>query len=72
MNANATFQEVMAEYNTLGSMFKKIIRNVASDSLLEMGAQEIGSSDVNHQIVVLYRIHGDFDAIFRHGLEMCR
>jgi len=67
-----TFEEVMGEYKTLGDMMQRIVRKVASMELQEWGVEEIGSSDVNHQIVSLYNSYGGFDEIVRHGLDLVR
>jgi len=67
-----TFQEVMSEFKTLGTMMQHMVRNTAKLELKEWGAEEIGSSDVNHQIVSLYNSYGGFDEIIRHGLELAR
>jgi len=67
-----TFEEVMAEFKTLGTMMQHMVRNTAKLELKEWGAPEIGSSDVNHQIVSLYNSYGGFDEIIRHGLELAR
>jgi hypothetical protein len=67
-----TFEEVMAEFKTLGEMMQRMVRNVASMELQEWGAEEIGSSDINHQIVSLYNSYEGFDNIIRHGLDLVR
>ena len=67
-----TFEEIMAEYKTLGSMMQQMVRKTACLELKEWGVEEIGSSDVNCQIVDLYNSYGGFDEIVRHGLELVR
>ena len=63
---------IMSEYKELGDMMKKMVRNVAVMSLKESGFEEIGSSDVNCEIVNLYNTYGGFDEVVRHGLELVR
>ena len=72
MKNKKTFEEVMAEYKTLGDMMQRMVRKTASMELREWGVEEIGSSDINCQIVDLYNSYGGFDEIVRHGLELVR
>ena len=72
MKNRKTFEEVMAEYKELGPFMKQGIRNTAVMELKEWGAPEIGSSDINHQIVSLYNSYGGFDEVLLHGLELVR
>lgn len=65
-----TFEEVMNEYKALSPMMQQMVRKTAVMELLEFGFEEIGSSDVNCQIVDLYNIYGSFDDTIRHGLEL--
>jgi len=67
-----TFEEVMTEFKALDAGIAGLVRNTAKLELREWGAPEIGSSDVNHQIVSLYNSYGSFDEVIRHGLELCR
>ena len=67
-----TFEEVMAEYKELCPFMQQGIRNTAVMELKEWGVEEIGSSDVNHQIVSLYNSYGGFDEILMHGLDLVR
>lgn len=62
----------MAEYRTLGAFMQQGIRNTAVMELKNWGVEEIGSSDVNCQIVDLYNSYGGFDEVLLHGLEMIR
>jgi hypothetical protein len=67
-----TFEEIMGEFKTLGDMMQRMVRKTASMELQEWGVEEIGSSDVNGQIVDLYNSYGGFDEIVRHGLDLVR
>jgi len=67
-----TFEEVMAEFKTLETGMQSLVRNTAKLSLKEQGAPEIGSSDVNCEIVGLYNCCEGFDNVVRYGLELCR
>ena len=72
MKNKKSFEEVMTEYKTLGDMFQRMVRKTASLELKEWGVEEIGSSDINCQIVDLYNAYGSFDEIVRHGLDLVR
>ena len=67
-----TFEEVMNEYKALEKGMQQMVRNTAVMELQEFGFEEIGSSDVNCQVVDLYNSYGGFDEIVRHGLELVR
>jgi hypothetical protein len=72
MKNKKTFEEIMGEYKTLGDMMQRMVRKTASMELQEWGVEEIGSSDINCQIVDLYNSYGGFDEIVRHGLDLVR
>jgi hypothetical protein len=72
MKNKKTFEAVMEEYKQLGDMFKQMVRKTAILELKEWGVEEIGSSDVNCQIVDLYNSYEGFDNIIRHGLDLVR
>jgi len=72
MKIRKTFEEVMTEYKELGPFMKQGIRNTAVMELKEWNVEEIGSSDINHQIVSLYNSYGGFDEVLLHGLELVR
>jgi len=72
MKNKKSFEAVMEEYKALGDMFKQMVRKTAILELKEWGVEEIGSSDVNCQIVDLYNSYEGFDNIIRHGLDLVR
>ena len=72
MKNKKTFEEVMTEYRALEPMMKQMVRNTAVMELQSWGVEEIGSSDVNCQIVDLTNSYGGFDSVIRHGLELIR
>jgi len=72
MKNKNTFEEIMGEFKTLSPFMQNMVRNTAKLELKEWGVEEIGSSDVNCQIVSLYNSYGGFDEIVRHGLELVR
>ena len=72
MKNKKTFEEVMTEYKALEKGMQQMVRNTAVMELKEWGVEEIGSSDVNCQIVDLYNSYEGFDNIVRHGLELVR
>jgi hypothetical protein len=62
----------MSEYKTLEKGFQQMVRNTAVMELKQWDFEEIGSSDVNCQIVDLYNSYGSFDDIIKYGLELVR
>ena len=58
-----SFEEVMAKFMKLDTVERLTLRHAASKSLVDGGAEEVGSSDINHEIVRLYRQVGNFDDI---------
>ena len=72
MKNKKTFEEVMTEFKSLGDMMQRMVRKTATLELREWGVEEIGSSDVNCQIVDLYNSYGGFDEVVRHGLDLVR
>ena len=62
----------MTEYKAMSPVMQQLVRKTAVMELQEWGFEEIGSSDVNCQIVDLYNSYGGFDNIIRHGLDLVR
>lgn len=58
-----SFENVMAQYKELDPSVQGLIRKAAVDTLRESGFEEIGSSDVNHSIVRLFREYGNWEEI---------
>lgn len=58
-----TFQEIIEEYKSLPFVERHLLRRAAADSLIASGADEVGSSDTNHEMVSLYNQHGSFDMV---------
>lgn len=51
----------MEEFKALSQEMRTAVRQFASATLVDSGFTEVGSSDINHQIVGLYHTHGSFD-----------
>lgn len=47
--------EAMGWWKSQTEIVQKLIRRIASDKLIEEGAEEVGSSDVNHSVYALYQ-----------------
>jgi hypothetical protein len=58
-----SFENVMAEFQALNPEVQQLVRQAAVDTLKESGFEEIGSSDVNHSVVRLFREYGNWDEI---------
>lgn len=50
-----TWDEAMTWWRTQDEILQKFIRRVAVIKLIEAGAEEVGSSDVNHSVHSIYR-----------------
>lgn len=72
MKNKKTHEEIMKEYRALPDMMRGVIRKTAVMELQNWDVEEIGTSDVNCQIVSLYGCFGDWDKILLHGLDLCR
>lgn len=51
----AQWNEAMNWWNGHSVKLQQIIRNIASNKLVEGGAEEVGSSDVNHAVYAMYQ-----------------
>lgn len=58
-----SFEDVMKLFSDLDFDLRMKVRRAASKSLVDNGAEEVGSSDINHEIVSLYHQVGNFDDI---------
>ena len=50
-----TWTECFSQYRLLGPMMKNILRNSAVNRLVEHGFEEVGSSDVNHELFAMWQ-----------------
>ena len=66
---NTTFQDIMAEFKKQSDLMKWSVRSYASDVLVQEGAEEVGTSDVNSKIVQLYKELGSFGNILIQALN---
>ena len=70
MNKNYTFEQAMKAYKSRSPEFQRIIRRVASERLRGYGFEEIGTSDINHEICnICNQYQGDFDALLLEVVE---
>ena len=69
-NINDSWETCFKSYNTLSFGLKYIIRRLAAEALVADGAEEVGSSDVNHQIYSDWSSCGnDWDNVMDHYLQ---
>ena len=68
-NTLESFKSIMDSYRELSQTMKWAVRTCASMKLIEGGADEIGSSDINHAIVALYKECGSFGSIIIKALD---
>lgn len=64
-----TFEMIMSEFRQQSSLMRWAIRQYASDCLVQEGASEVGSSDVNAKIVQLHHELGSFGSIVIEALH---
>ena len=48
------------QFNKLGDLSRTILRNSATNRLIEDGFEEIGSSDISHELYAMWK-HADKD-----------
>ena len=63
------FKTAMEGYRNLNPKFRELVRREATQELIDCGAHEVGSSDVNHSIYQMYRQHGSMDNVVQHCLD---
>lgn len=70
MNKTYTFQEAMKVYKSRSPEFQRIIRKVASQRLISQGFEEVGTSDINHEICnICNQYQGDFDELLLEVIQ---
>ena len=63
------FNEIIQTYKALPWVERSLIKELAVQTLLDGGATEIGTSDVNCAIVSLYNSRGGFVGVIEEKLE---
>jgi hypothetical protein len=62
-----TFQEAMAAYKNQTTTTQRLVHRFASQKLIDQGAQEVGTSDINHSIQAIFsEYQGNFEEAARH------
>ena len=61
------FNEIIQAYKDLPWVERSLIKELAVQTLLDEGAKEIGTSDVNCSIVSLYNSHGSFASVIKEA-----
>ena len=51
---NEIWEECFSQYRLLGSITQNILRNCAAEHLVNRGFEEVGSSDVNHELFAMW------------------
>ena len=54
-----TWDEAMTWWKSQNELLKRMISRVAANKLIEAGAEEIGSSDLNHSVFSIYQNYKD-------------
>lgn len=53
------WNEAMTWWKSQRDIYQKMISRVAANKLIEAGAEEIGSSDLNHSVFSIYQNYKD-------------
>jgi hypothetical protein len=70
MNKTYTFEEAIELWKKLTEKERSIMRHIASRRLVWQGFNEVGSSDINHEIhQICNEYDGDYRAIMDEYLE---
>ena len=61
----------MEAYNKQCDLTRRLVRRFASQRLVSGGAQEVGTSDINHEIHAIWREYdGDFEEAITEFLDL--
>jgi len=70
MNKRYTFEEAMASYKLRSDIGRQILRRIASHRLVRHGAEEVGTSDINHELCSMFNeFDGDWDEVYLNALD---
>ena len=70
MNRKYTFEEAMNSYKQRSDIGRQILRRIASHRLVNRGAEEVGTSDINHELVQMFNeFDGDWDEVYLNALD---
>jgi hypothetical protein len=61
-----TFEESINLYRRMGELERQVIRRLASERIVRRGANEVGTSDINHEICA---ICNEYDGSFVEFME---
>lgn len=70
MNNKYTFEEAIKSYKARSPVAQQLLRRIAAQRLICHGFEEVGSSDVNHELCHMYNEYqGDWDQCYLDALE---
>lgn len=58
MNNQEIWEECFSQFRLLGGIMQNILRNSATNRLVADGFQEVGSSDINHELFSMWSATG--------------
>lgn len=65
-----TFEEAIASFKQRSPMGQQMLRRIAARRIVDKGAEEVGTSDINHELVHMCNEYGgDWDQIYLDALE---
>lgn len=64
MNSKNSYEECFSQFRLLGNLTRNILRSSAADEMISNGADEIGSSDINHHLYTKWASYnGDWQKV---------
>ena len=54
MNHQEIWEECFSQFRLLGGLMQTILRNSATKRLVASGFEEVGSSDINHELFAMW------------------
>lgn len=66
MNKRYTFEEAQDLFQRMGQRERLIVRRLASERIVRRGAEEVGTSDINHEVC---SICNEYDGSFVEFME---
>lgn len=70
MNKKPTFEQALESYKLRSDIGRQVLRRIASQRLVNKGFEEVGSSDINHELYSMFlEYDGDWDQLYLDALD---
>jgi hypothetical protein len=63
-----TFEEAMQAYRNTEDLIKPFLRRLAARRLVNAGAEEVGTSDINHELYHMFSEYGSFQECYEENI----